>query len=147
MKVMKIAILAFFLAFFAGCTEQPQIVQNISDPHVVIENSKLYDWLQFDTINYVKRDDGLIEVEARFRNFSDYNQLVAYKIDWMDANGFVQKSLLSKWTITQVEERRNLVIHGIAPSMKIQDFKIRLQKPTADDNLRKDSYHREYQGN
>lgn len=143
-----VASLGFALAFLlSGCTQGPVIAQQISDPHVVIENPSLYEWLEFDTINYIRRDDGMLQFEAAFRNFSDRKRVLAYRVDWYDENGFAIKTILSKWTIVQVEERRNLIIHGISPTDKTQDFKIRLQKPTSDDDLRKNSYHQEYQGN
>lgn len=147
MRAIKYLLLLASTIFLVGCTQNQVVInQNVSDPHVVIENPSIYEWLQFDDINYVTRNDGLMEVEAKFRNFTTNNKVLAYKIDWEDENGFVQKTLLSKWTITQVEERRNLIIHGISPSTKVKNFKIRIQEPTKDDNLRKDSYHYNYQG-
>lgn len=148
MKKKYVIFLVLVSVLFTACNQnQVNLNNKISDSHIIVENESLYNWLNLDAVNYFIRDDSLLEVEARFRNFTSSNKLLAYKIDWMDKNGFVQKSILSKWVIVKVEERRNLVIHGIAPSMKVKDFSIRLQEPTKDDNLRKDSYHREYQGN
>lgn len=148
MKKISIVIAFLMAIFFTGCNQNQVTLNNqISDPHVIIENPSIYKWLQLERVNYFTREDGLMEVEAKFRNFSDDNQILSYRIDWMDANGFVQKTILSKWTVTEVEERRSLVIHGIAPSMKVKEFEIRLQEPTKDDSLRRDSYHYEYQGN
>lgn len=148
MKKIIVLFALFAAMFFSGCNQNKVSINNqITDPNVIIENESIYNWLQLDKVNYFTRDDGLMEVEARFRNFSDSNKVLAYKINWMDKNGFIEKTILSRWTITQVEERRALIIHGIAPSMKIKSFEIRLQEPTKDDGLRKDSYHNEYQGN
>lgn len=148
MKKIILLLAIFSALIFSGCNQNKVSVNNqITDPHVLIENESIYNWLQLERVNYFTREDGLMEVEARFRNFSNLNKVLAYKISWMDKNGFVEKTILSKWTITKVEERRGLIIHGIAPSMKIKKFEIRLQEPTKDDNLRKDSYHNEYQGN
>lgn len=146
----KIFYLISFLAVFilTGCNQNRVSINNqISDPHVIVENPSLHKWLQLERVNYFERKDGLMEVEVKFRNFSDYNQLLSYRINWLDENGFVQKSILSRWVVSEVEERRSLVIHGIAPSIKVKSFEIRLQEPTKDDNLRRDSYHYEYQGN
>ena len=145
---LNTALLIISIFVFSGCNQkQVDINQKISDPHVIIENPSIYKWLQFDDVNYFKREDGLMEVEVRFRNFTNSNKIVSYKIDWMDENGFIQKSILSKWVIVEIEERRNLVIHGISPSTKIENFKIRLQEPTKDDRLKRDAYHYEYQRN
>jgi len=148
MKRIGIVFAIFAIFLFTGCNQNKVSIDNkITDPHVIIENPSIYNWLKLERVNYFTREDGLMEVEARFRNFSSSNKVLAYKVNWMDKNGFVQKTILSKWTITEVEERRGLIIHGIAPSMKVKDFEIRLQEPTKDDSLRKSSYHNEYQGN
>ncbi len=148
MKKLYVLFLILVSVLFTACNQNQVVLNNkISDSHIIVENESLYNWLNLDVVNYFMRKDSLLEVEARFRNFTSNNKLLAYKIDWMDDNGFIQKSILSKWIIVKVEERRNLVIHGIAPGIKVKSFRIRLQEPTKDDNLRKDSYHQEYQGN
>ena len=134
------------LLFFNGCAQTPtDIKPRITDPHVMVENSSLYDWLELEKVNYFKREDGLLVVEAKFKNLSQFNKNIAYKINWIDKNGFTEKSILSRWVVATIEQKRALVIKGIAPSMKIVNFEIRLQKPTSDDKNRKDSYHYEYQ--
>lgn len=131
---------------FIGCAQnQVDIKPKITDPHVIIENRSLNDWLQLEKINYFKRKDELLVVEVKFKNTSIFNKKVAYKIDWIDENGFTEKSILSRWIVTEVEEGRSFVIRGISPSIKINDFEVRLQLPTSDDKNRKDSYHNNYQ--
>lgn len=144
---MKNFIKVFLLVtamLFVGCSKQPDMNQSFTDPHVSIESPSIYEWLKFDFINYIKRDDGLIEFEARFTNFKDKNKLIAYKVFWTDENGFTQKTLMSKWTYASVESRRNLIIHGISPNAKSKDFTVVLQEPTKDDSLREGSYNKRY---
>lgn len=143
MSKFKLLLLAIAL-FFVGCNQSPTINQSFTDPHIRVENPSLYNWLKFDFVNYTIRKDGLLELEARFRNFSNYNKTIAYKIHYRDENGFTQKTLMSKWTFTEVESRRDLVIHGISPNAKSADFVIVLQEPTQDDKLREDAYHKRY---
>lgn len=131
---------------FIGCAQnQVDIKPKITDSHIIIENQSLDDWLQLEKVNYFKRKDELLVVEVKFKNTSIFNKKVAYKIDWIDENGFTEKSILSRWVVTEVEEGRSFVIRGISPSIKINDFEIRLQLPTSDDKNRKDSYHYNYQ--
>ena len=145
-KILLSFMMILSFSFFAGCAQtQVDLTPRISDPHVLVENPSLYDWLELEKVNYFKREDGLIVVEAKFKSLSQFNQNVAYKIDWMDKNGFTQKSILSRWIVSEVEQRRSFIIRGIAPSIKITDFEIRLQVPTSDDKQRKDSYHNQYQ--
>lgn len=145
-KILLSFMMILSLSFFAGCVQsQVDLTPRISDPHILVENPSLYDWLELEKVNYFKREDGLMVVEAKFKNLSQFNQKVAYKIDWMDKNGFTQKSILSRWIVSEVEQKRSFLIKGIAPSIKITDFEIRLQIPSSDDKKRKDSYHNQYQ--
>lgn len=145
-KIFLVIISVFSLCFFAGCTQnQVDLSPRISDPHILVENPSLYNWLELQKVNYFKREDGLIVVEAKFKSLSHVNEKLAYKIDWMDKNGFTKKSILSRWIVSEVERGRSFIINAIAPSMKIENFEIRLQEPTSDDKQRKDSYHNQYQ--
>ncbi len=146
MKKFSLLLIVAFLAMFSGCTTQPRatINQNISDPHIRFENPRLYDWLKFEFVNYVQRKDGMLEFEARFVNYSLSNKTLAYKVNWKNENGFVQKTLMSRWVFAEVEAKRSLVIHGISPNAKSSDFEVILQEPTRDDSLRKDSYRSTY---
>ncbi len=144
-KISLLLIVAFF-TLFSGCSNQPIVVDHqLSDPHVRYENPRLYKWLKFDFINYIQRDDGMLEFEARFINTSKFNKSLAYKVNWKNANGFIQKTLMSRWVFAEVETTRSFVVHGISPNPKSKDFEIILQEPTKDDALRKDSYRSTYQ--
>lgn len=145
-KLIGLVLSLLAVLFLSGCVQnQVDIKPRITDPHIIVENDSLYNWLQLEKVNYFTRNDGLLVVEAKFKNITPINNKVGYKIDWIDENGFTQKSILSRWIITEVEESRSFVISGISPSIKIKDFEIRLQLPTSDDKNRKDSYHYNYQ--
>lgn len=146
MKKTSFLLIVVSMLFAMGCSKSPNVnvPQTVTDPHVRYESPKVQRWLKLDFINYLKRDDGLIEFEARFVNISTKNKNVIYKIHWRDGNGFAQKSLMSRWIFTRVEPNRGLVVHGISPNMKSSDFVISLQDPRRVDKHRQDSYHRRY---
>lgn len=76
---------------FIGCAQnQVDIKPKITDSHIIIENQSLDDWLQLEKVNYFKRKDELLVVEVKFKNTSIFNKKVAYKIDWIDENGFTE---------------------------------------------------------
>ncbi|MSN96152.1 DUF1425 domain-containing protein [Campylobacter sp. FMV-PI01] len=150
MKNLKFLLLGV-LMFFVGCggVNHMNVSKNmqaniITDPHVKFDDSSLFKWLKFEFINYIQRQDGLIEFEAVFKNNSKINKLLSYKIIWKDENGFTQKTIMSKWTKASIESGRFLNIHAISPSIKSKDFEIIIQEPTKDDNKRNDSYHKQY---
>lgn len=138
-------ILITTIALFGCAQNQVDIRPKIIDSHILIENTNLNKWLELEKVNYFKRKDGLLVVEAKFKNTNSSNKNVAYKIDWIDKNGLTQKSILSRWIVSEVESNRSFIINGISPSITVSDFEIRLQEPTRDDKNRKNSYHLEYQ--
>lgn len=146
MKSKLVIVLAIVVSIFTGCAQNGvDLKPRINDSHVIVENSSLYEFLELEKVNYFTRNDGFLAVEVKFKNLSSFNKKVAYKIDWLDENGFTQKSILSRWKVAEIEENRSFIIHGISPSIKVKDFGIRLQLPSKDDRSRKDSYHNEYQ--
>ncbi|ASM34421.1 Predicted periplasmic lipoprotein [Campylobacter sputorum subsp. bubulus] len=148
MQVFKWFLFGFLL-FFVGCSSNQNAMQNNeinvkNGSHIIFDDKSLQKWLRLDDVNVVKRSDDLIEFDVTFTNTSSSNKLVSYKVIWKDENGFTQKTIMSKWTKTLVEEGRSLNIHGISPSVKSKDFEIMLQEPTDDDENRNDSYHKQY---
>lgn len=144
MKIFKYLLLCFALLFASCSTNQVNTQNSIKmDSHVKFNKDSLK-WLNVDFVNYITRDDGLIEFQAIFTNTSSSNKLLSYKINWKDENGFIQKTIMSKWTKTLIESGRNLSIRGISPSIKSKDFEIILQETTKDDEKRNDSYHKQY---
>ncbi|WP_419766105.1 MAG: DUF1425 domain-containing protein [Arcobacter sp.] len=143
MKKVYLLIGILSLVLFSGCAQKEMEV--VSDSHIIIEDSSLDRWLKLERVNHVKRHDGFILLEAKFKNTSSTNKKVVYKIDWLDRNGFSERSILSKWKIAEVEAKRGFMIRAISPSIRAENFEIRLQEPTQDDMKRKDSYSTEYQ--
>ncbi|PLY08644.1 MAG: hypothetical protein C0626_12370 [Arcobacter sp.] len=137
---LLIGILSFL--FFSGCAQKEL---EVSDSHIIIEDSSLEEWLKLERVNHVKRHDGFILLEAKFKNTSSTNKKVVYKIEWLDRNGFSERTILSQWKIAEVEAKRGFMIRAISPSIRAEGFEIRLQEPTEDDMRRKDSYNYEYQ--
>lgn len=139
------------LFVFSGCAKNEDYLINLekfkSEPKIILQTEELAEWIFLEEINSYNRPDGLLEIEARFQNNSNSNEKLSYKIDWRDENGFTYKSILSKWIVVEVEENRKLIIKGISPSIKVRDFRIRIQKPTADDTYRKNQNNNQYQGN
>lgn len=152
MWLIKKGIFIICLLFiFSGCVNNEAYLMNLekfkAEPKIILQNKELAKWIFLEELNSNNKADGLLEIEARFINNSNSNEKLAYKIDWRDENGFTYKSILSKWIVVEVEENRELIIKGISPSIKVKDFRIRIQKPTADDSYRKNQNNNQYQGN
>ncbi len=124
---MKQMIFALALALtLGGCFGKAP--QKVEDERVRYESNELRAWLGFDFVATVKREDGLVEFEARFINDSYQDKFLDYRVDWRDKNGFTQESVMSKWSTAKINGKREFIIHGISPNAKAQDFVVHLQR-------------------
>ena len=75
MKKFLIFLLSVFL--LSGC------VKKVKDPNFTVEDSGIYDTLEF--VDMVKRtkEDGFLEIQAVFKNYTNSNETVAYKVDYV----------------------------------------------------------------
>ncbi|WP_375724819.1 YcfL family protein [Arcobacter sp. KX21116] len=146
MKKIYLIITIISVMLFSGCAQKEVKVEpKISDDSHIVIDKALDSWLKLEKLNYFQKSDGFWVVQARFKNTTYMNRNVAYKIDWIDKNGFIVKTILSKWKKATVEENRDFTINGVSPSNQIKDFVIRVQDTSRDDEQRKDSSHYEYQ--
>ena len=138
MKKFLIFLLSVFL--LSGC------VKKVKDPNFTVEDSGIYDSLEVVSEAKRVKDDGFTEIEVIFKNYTDSNEKIAYKIDWFDKDGFSVDTIMSKWKVIEVEAKRNMVIHAISPSVRATEYKIRMQFPSEDDEFRNNPAQFEYQG-
>lgn len=124
MNVIRVTILFFVTFIFIGCANQKQIDVSNINPKVILEDDSLNSWLEINSVNYFKREDGLLNVQASFKNTSSFNKKILYKIQWLDENNFVEKTLLSRWTFKELAKEGAFLINGISPSSKTKDFRI-----------------------
>lgn len=124
MNLIRVTILFFATFIFIGCANQKQIDVNNMNPKVILEDDSLNNWLDINSVNYLKREDALLKIQASFKNTSSFNKKIIYKIQWLDENNFVEKTLLSRWIFKEVAKEGAFLINGISPSPKTKDFKI-----------------------
>lgn len=126
---MKKFLIIFSFLIFCGC------VNKIDHPNFAIEDSKIYDYFEFVSLNENDRQDGLKQIQAIFKNYTDDDTKVAYRVDWFDENGFLIKSIMSSWKVAIVEGKRDLVIESISPSLKAKTYKVKMQFPNNNDEM------------
>lgn len=142
---MKKYLFGVFVAIaLIGCGISPK--ERLAEHNIILEDDDIMDDFKIVSVASKDREDGLKEAQAVLKNDTKKNRQIAYKVDWIDENGFVRDSILSKWKVVEVEAGRNVVIEGISPNSSISDFKIRLNYPSKDDKFRKNPAHFEYQG-
>ncbi|CZE47643.1 YcfL family protein [Campylobacter geochelonis] len=135
---------ALAVLLLAGCGISP--TERLAQHNVIIEDEDIMD--DFDLVSVVSktRDDGLSQAQAVLKNNTKKNQMIAYRVDWIDKDGFVKDTILSKWKVVQVEAKRDVVLNAISPSIDTVDFKIRVNYPSKDDKIRNNPAYYEYQG-
>ena len=135
---LALALALAGLFVFAGCA-----AKKLTDEHIEI-GGDVPDWLAFNYVNHVARTDGLLEFEARFKNKTNKDQILSYKVIWFNENGMTEKNILSRGVSTVVEAGRYLTIHGVAPSVSVKDFRVEIGDQSDGDKKRLDSYHNRY---
>ncbi len=149
----KVFLLFFIVGFLGilGCSTPARNAMQggnenaaLNEPRVSIQDEGIQNWLQFEGINSVLRQDGFLEFEARFANTSNHGKRLAYKVEWRDENGFTIKTILSRWITADVEGRRKLIVRGISPNIKARDFLLIVDRPNYYDNLQKSPHRKEH---
>ena len=111
-----------FVAIFSGCVEQP-------NPSVVTVNEKCgTDTLKIINIKGQKQADGFMKTQITGMNSADHYQKLEYKIIWLDRDGFVIKSILSKWRETPADAKQEFYITNISPNTKASDFRLYIRQ-------------------
>ncbi|MFV0480799.1 MAG: DUF1425 domain-containing protein [Campylobacteraceae bacterium] len=151
MKKYAFALL-LSLIVLGGCASNqssdassPAVIKQ-ENPNIMIDDS-INIWLDIENITSLIRMDNMMEVEIVGRNIGSIPRTLAYRVDWYDQNGFVIKSILTKWKVASVEEGRNIVIRSVRPSVDATNYKVRITMPTETDVKRyKNLNKKEYKG-
>ena len=122
MRIIMSAI--FSILLFSGCVSQPKANNSIVK---VIEQCGSSSIVVTD-IKGRKKADGFMQAQVIGENTSDTYQRLEYKIVWFDNEGFVIKSILSKWRETPAYANQPFHISNISPSTKAKTFRVYLRQ-------------------
>lgn len=71
---------------------------------------------------------GLMQADVRMRNLMDRPLLLTYQFQWLDAEGRVVETLLSRKNRATAERRRWISIRGTAPNPEVTAFRLYLDE-------------------
>lgn len=71
-----------------------------------------------------RNNAGITELQVEFRNKSFNTERFQYRVEWVDADGFVIDSKTSVWLPASVAGKSNGTIIAAAPSAKAVDFRM-----------------------
>ena len=119
-KVLWSGIVALLL--LSGCaTTQPSTIAKVTDGCIVGD-------IKITDIKGGKRKDGFMRTQIEGENLSGSYKQLEYKIVWLDDDGFVIKSILSKWRKFSAEANQPFYITNIAPNAKASDFRLYIRE-------------------
>ena len=121
LKPARLMILLFFL--LAGCMAVTPV-----DPRVIIIDDFLTSSIKIRNVATRVNSGGFMEAQVIGDNKTAVYKKLEYKIEWMDQNGFIIPSIMSRWTRFPAYENAPFNFKAVAPKTTAVDFKILLRK-------------------
>ena len=133
MKNAKRLFVVLFLSFFmAGCAGLEPARIPFNDPRVTVVGSMTGSNIRSDIkvtgLTTRINSAGFMEVQVYGVNKAGAYRDLEYKIDWIDQDGFVIKTILSRWTTFPAYASATFGFNGVAPKTNVSDFTITIRK-------------------
>lgn len=128
----KVLLLALAL-LFVGCASK-EVASSDSKAQIVedrppnSDSSCKYGDLSIEEIIDKRADSGLLKVQIKGINRSDRYYQLQYRVVWLDRDGFVIPSLLSKWQSAPAYASSPFYVNAIAPSPKAKRYRVYIRK-------------------
>ena len=113
MKTKLLPVLALTAALFLSACGGKQ-----ADVPYELRTDDLPSAIELSEPIYVTDSNGLIRIEMLLDNDSNTNYTLRYRVQWVDEQGFVIPTVMSRWETTVVQARQTQRIFSIAPSPK-----------------------------
>ena len=132
MKIKLSITIAALLFFGCASTSEPKpatgVAQVVEDTPPNASNECRYGDLSIEEILDKTLDNGLLKVQINGLNKSNTYYQLEYRIVWLDKDGFVIKSLLSKWQSAPAYASSPFYVNAIAPSPKAKKYRVYIRK-------------------
>lgn len=104
------------------------VVTRHIDPRVSIINKHLASGVSISKVSSVRNDSDFLEVQVTGVNQTAFYKKLEYRIEWLDQNGLVIPTILSRWTEFPAFENTEFRFKAIAPKVTATDFRILIRK-------------------
>jgi hypothetical protein len=71
--------------------------------------------------------DGLMEVQVRGYNHSKLRKLFDYRVEWLDIDGLVVDSVMTKWHTQSAMPKAEFSFKAIGPNKRAEDYRINMR--------------------
>lgn len=124
MNLQKVEILILLSVFLiAGCVTARPV-----DPRVKVIDNYLASDISISNVLSATNSGRLLEVQVTGVNKTALYKKLEYKIEWLDQNGFVISTILSRWTEFPAFENAEFRFKAVAPKTTATDFRILIRK-------------------
>jgi uncharacterized protein YcfL len=80
--------------------------------------------IKVENVKEVRSPEGFLEVQVNGRNESAFKKRFEYRTEWLDANGMIIDSIMSKWMTVSVPANSDFSFRVIAPNPKAANYRI-----------------------
>lgn len=118
---IKISTLAFFSLLIVGC----ESIAPYKNSRVnMVDEKQNYPYRLTNVTSAINHND-FLEVQIQGFNKNKSQDLLEYRVDWMDNRGFVILTHTNnRWFEFSVFKNQNFTINIVAPTIKATDFRV-----------------------
>jgi uncharacterized protein YcfL len=80
--------------------------------------------IKVENVKEARTAEGFLQVQVSGRNESAFKKVFEYRTEWMDANGMIIDSIMSKWMTMSVPGNSDFSFKVIAPNPNAADYRI-----------------------
>lgn len=122
LQKLRVMMLMSLLILTSCSTVQPV------DPRItIVDTSLIYD-ISISTVLSTINNSGFMVIQVNGVNKSSFYKKLEYKIEWLDQNGFLIQTILSRWTTFSTFENAKFKFKAVAPKSTATDFRILIRK-------------------
>ena len=124
MNQQKLSILILLSVFLlTSCVTARPV-----DSRVTIIDNFLVSDISISNVSSLINSGGFLEIQVSGINQTASYKKLDYKIEWIDQNGFVIPTILSRWTEFPAFENTEFRFKAVAPKTTATDFRILIKK-------------------
>jgi len=127
-KLKKLFAVLFVCALMSGCAGLGNGKKPFNDPRVTVMGPLIRSERKVTGLDTRINSGGFTEVQVTGVNKASGYRNLEYKIDWIDQDGFVIKTVLSRWTTFPAYASSIFNFAGVAPKNNASDFRITIRK-------------------
>lgn len=98
------------------------------DPRIAIIDRFLTTDITITDVSSIVNNGGLVEIQVTGANQTSFYKKLEYKINWLDQNGLIIPTILSRWTRFPAYEKSEFRFKAVAPKTTATNFRILIRK-------------------